>query len=442
MKFGRRNAALAGVVLAATAALAGCSALTPTAAPGADDSQKVSTEVPKDKITLTVADWDNSKAITTIIAAFEKKYPQVTVKHQYTDAADYQKTLKLTMQSPTPPDIAQYNTPIRDLGAAGLVLDLTPYEKAYKWDDTISKSLLDQTRFSSDGKTMGTGKLLAAPISLPIVGVFYNKTLTNRAGVTDEPKTFDDFQTDLAKVKAAGIQPLSMGALDFGGIHNWAAILNSFSTPEQVRSWLFGESGADISEQSIKATTVFSDWAKKGYYPVSVNGTADSDAQAAFAAGKSAYIIDGSWSAAAYEKSLGSNLGFYLLPMQSANEPVVASASVAAYSVSAKSKHQAAAVAFLNFFYSQEAAKGVTLTGNLSVNPASNAGLRGIDSKLAQAFDQISKSDGGMIFPDQSAPALLDTITSGTQLVIAGKQTPEQFTKTVQSTWADYHTSK
>lgn len=420
-------------------AMSGCSVLTPTAEQSSS-AAPVSTQVPDEEVEITVADWDNRGATESIIKAFEKKYPQVTVRHKYTEASDFQKTLKLVMQSENPPDVTAYNTPIRELGQAGLILDLSPYEKAYGWDKIVPASLLDQTRFSKDGKTMGEGALLAAPNTVPIVGVFANKRLTAKAGVKGRPATFEEFEANLATVKAAHVQPLEMGSLDFGGIHNWAAIVNAHAETAKLRNWLYGKPGTSIDDSSaIKATESFQRWASEGYYPTSANGTSDVDAAARFAEGKSAYLIDGSWTGGSLNEKLGDDVEFFLLPMQKADAALVASASVAAYSISAKSKNQTVAAAFLNFMYSPEAAKGITDVGNLSLSPEGNEGFSGVNKDIADAYAQIVESDGAMIFPDQSTPALLDVLTSQTQLVVAQKTTPEKLTKATQQAWADYH---
>lgn len=435
----RRLLATGALALAAAGTLAGCNFLTPTASNTDAGSEPVSTDVPDEEVTLRVADWDNSESMAMIIEAFEEKYPQVTVEHEYTEASDYQKTIKLVMQSENPPDIVQYNTPVRELGAAGLILDLTPYEEAYGWSDVIPGSLLDQTRFSDDGKTMGEGALLAAPSTVPLVGVFYNKSITEAAGVTEEPADFAEFEDALAKVEASGALPLQLGALDFGGIHNFAAVLNAHSDVDDLRSWLFGQAGADISSTISDAAATMRDWSSEGYYLPSANGTGDADAAAKFAEGSSAYLITGSWNANAFQESLGDDVGFFLLPMDDAGSPQVATASVAAFSVSAKTEHPTAAVAFLDFLYSQEAAPGVTVTGNLSLNPEGNEGFEGVNADIAEAYARLADSDGAVIFPDQSAPALLDVLTGGLQLVLAGNTTPEDFSASVQKAWSEYH---
>lgn len=435
----RRLFATGVLVLATAGILAGCSFLTPTASNTGGGSEPVSTVVPDEEVTLRVADWDNSKSMDMIIDAFEKKYPQVTVEHEYTEASDYQKTIKLVMQSENPPDVVQYNTPVRELGSAGLILDLTPYEEAYGWADIIPGSLLDQTRFSDDGKTMGEGALLAAPSTVPLVGVFYNKALTAQAGVTDVPTDFAGFEDALEKVKANGALPLQLGALDFGGIHNFAAVLNAHSDVADLRSWLFGQKGADISSTLSDSAATMHEWALKGYYQPSANGTGDADAAAQFAEGSSAYLITGSWNANAFQESLGDDAGFFLLPMDDAAAPQVATASVAAFSVSSKTEHPNVAAAFIDFLYSQEAAPGVTVTGNLSLNPEANEGLEGVNADIADAYTEIAEADGAVIFPDQSAPALLDVLTGSLQLVLAGNMESDKFADDVQKAWSDYH---
>jgi ABC-type glycerol-3-phosphate transport system substrate-binding protein len=431
--------AAAGIGLA-VALVAGGPAGAASGRHAAVQANGVSIVVPKQKVTITVSDWDNGTDLPAVIAAFHKKYPQVTVKHQFTDAANFQKTIKLVMQSSNPPDVVQYNTPVRDLGAAGLILNLTPYEKAYGWDKTVPVSLLDQTRFSADGITMGVGKLLAAPYTVPVVGVYYNKTLTAKAGISGIPTTFSVFEADLAKAKAAGIQPLVMGSLDFGGIHNWGAVLNSFSKASALRGWLYGKHGATITNAgSLAATSAFQGWAAKGYYPAAANSTSDVDAAASFAQGGSAFLIDGSWQAGNFQSKLGSQVGFFLLPMQKATDAPIANASVAAYSVSAKTKHPAAAVAFLNFFYSKQAAAGIHLLGNISLNPTANGGLTGAEKDVATAYARVAKGNGAMIFPDQAAPALLSVLTADIQEVVAQKKTPQAFLGDLQSTWSAYH---
>ncbi|MDR0626955.1 MAG: extracellular solute-binding protein [Bifidobacteriaceae bacterium] len=423
------------------AALMGCA---PSSGSKTDSTSEapssVSTEVAT-QAKIRVAGWDDSAVSAGIIEEFEKKYPNIDVEYEFTSAADYQKTISLNMQSDNPPDVAQYNTPMRDLNAAGLILDLEPYASEYGWNDLIASSLLDQTRFSDDGKRMGEGRLIAAPYLVPVLGVFVNKTLEAQAGLDAAPSDLDAFEANLKKAKDGGLLPLMIGALDYGGIHNWAGVLNSYCEPAVQKDWLFGKAGASLDIDCAKqATSRFQEWFANGYYPADANGTADTDAAARFAAGEAVYIIDGSWQGGMFEKELGAgNVGFYLLPHVTADGPSVTNASVAAYSVSAKTQHPDAAAAFLNFMFSPEAGKVITDSGQLSCNPAANEGLTGVNGEIAAGFAKVVEDDAALVWPDQAAPTLLDLITADIQLLFGEKKTAQEMVVEVQADWAEYH---
>src|SRR4051812_32945097 len=106
--FSRR--AFLGLTAAGAAAVAGCSSLTPgsSSAGSAASAGPVTTAVPGDPVTLTVADADDTTMTQGLLDAFRAKYPNVTFKRQYTGWDDYLKSISLTMSAAAPPDIAQF----------------------------------------------------------------------------------------------------------------------------------------------------------------------------------------------------------------------------------------------------------------------------------------------------------------------------------------------
>ncbi|MGO7983687.1 extracellular solute-binding protein, partial [Rhizobium johnstonii] len=66
-----------------------------------------------------------------------------------------------------------------------------------------------------DGKTYGL------PFSYGIEGFWYNKDLFAQAGITDTPKTLDELNDDVTKLKAAGIAPISVGDGDKWPAAHW-----------------------------------------------------------------------------------------------------------------------------------------------------------------------------------------------------------------------------
>lgn len=97
------------LILAATGTtlLAACgSSLTPGAKSAASPSASgpAATAIPTDKkITLVVADADDTTMTPDLLAAFHAKHPNITFKRQYTGWDDYLKSINTTMSADTAP---------------------------------------------------------------------------------------------------------------------------------------------------------------------------------------------------------------------------------------------------------------------------------------------------------------------------------------------------
>ena len=433
-----------GVAVLATVAVvalgtAGC-APGSSSASGSESSQAVSTTVPDEKVTLKLAFADSPDMTKALVDAFHQKHPQVTIQTQYTQFNDYVKSVKLSMSSDTAPDIAQYNAALKDLSAAGLIVDLSGYEEAYGWDTAFPKSALDELRADKSGKVMGTGSLLAVPGGLSLVGLYYNKALMAKAGIAKPPTTVQEFEEDLAKAKAAGLNGLAVGGLDTGSLHVWGSLMDSMMDPSRQRDWINGKAGSNIvTGDAIAATDAFARLAKKGFFPASANGTSENDSATAFSKGASVFHINGNWAAAQLGKAMGDKVGFTVFPPKTSGGKAVGNGFSVSYMVSAKSKHQAAAAAFLDFLRSPEAAVIESEGGFLPPNAEAAPSAKGVQADLAAANQKIVKDDGLMPFPDFAAPAMLDTLTSGLQQVAAGRMDSKSFLESLQKVWISYH---
>ena len=176
-------------------------------------------------VTLNVLDYFTGGVDNTwmndVVAAFEKKYPNITVKRQSITWSDLMQELPLKLKSPNPPDIVPPNNGWQSLGTlvqGGLVDNLNSYATAYGWDKNIPASILREQEFSANGQQMGTGNLFGMPVALSsAIEVYYNRSLLQRLGLS-VPTTYNDFVSDLAKAKQAGITPISLGNQGQSGI--------------------------------------------------------------------------------------------------------------------------------------------------------------------------------------------------------------------------------
>ena len=436
-----RSFAAAATLSAAALTLTGCS-LTPGASSGPQNSTgPVSTTLPSGHITLTMAMATAPDMAKALVAAYEAQHPNVTIDVQYTSFSDYVQNIKLDMSSDTAPDIAEYNTgAMQSLIPAGLLTNLDPYSKAYQWSAKFPSDGLQQLTVEKSGKTFGTGSLYAVPAGLSMVGVFYNEAMAKKAGITSPPTTMDEFTADLAKAKAAGQTPLAVGSLDHGGLHLWAAMVASEMPAQQYRKWVFGQPGGDITSSGAQsATALVSQWASQGYIPSWANGTGQKDAAAKFAQGGATFMVDGDWDAVTIAKALGSNAGFFLVPPTQAGGAAATNGSSVSYAISAKSKHPETAANFLNFLSSPEAGKIVAQGGFLPVNAQDVPLQTGLLGNLNSTFQTVVKNDELLQFPDAAAPAMLQTLQSGVQTLIAGRQSSQAFLQSLQEVWSSSH---
>lgn len=434
--------ALVALGTAATLTLTACAGTGGTSAPATTKKVDVSTTVPSDPVTLTLA-YSNDPPTKTLVDAFTKLHPNVTIKPQMTPFNDYVKSIKLSMSSDSAPDIAQYNPgAMNSLVPAGLILDLGPWAKAYGWDGKFPPASLEVLSSDKAAKRFGTGGLYAAPGALSVVGVYYNKEILSKAGVADVPKTLGEFEAALAKVKGAGQTPLSLGALQVGGFHLWNALLNVTGDVKAYRSWVYGEPGGTIENPGAqKATKLLMDWADKGYFPASANATADADALANFSKGKSAFLVTGNWAASTLETEMKDNVGFFLMPSESTTPLNVASGASVAYAISAKSKNPNVAAAFLDFLSSPEAAKIEFDGGFMPVDTKAELGATGLRGDIAKAFTPVAQNNGIVPFPDYASPGMIDKLTPGVQGLISKKMTADDFLRSLQESWDGHHGS-
>jgi raffinose/stachyose/melibiose transport system substrate-binding protein len=399
-----------------------------------------STAVPDDDITLRLQFADAPPMVDALIASFEKDHPNIKVEPQYKTFSDYVQNLKLTMTSDTAPDIAQYAVGMTDLAADGHILDLAPSREAYGWDDAIPPVSLDQLTAGRTSEATGGRALFGVPAGLSMTGIYYNKELAERAGIDSPPGTLEEFEDQLAAAKEADLTPLGVGALDSGGIHLWAALLNQTMPTDDYWDWVNGAEGATIETPAgTTASELVIEWGRKGYYDESANGTAQVDSTARFAKGDSVFLINGNWAAGQLATAMGDNVGFFPMPGRHASDPTVASGFSVSYAVSSRTEHPEAAGAFLDFLTSREAGQIISDNGFLPPNPEAVAKPEGVLADIAEGHRRAVADDGITTFPDFAAPAMLDRLRSGIQKLIADRVGPADHLDSLQDEWEEHH---
>ena len=441
--------AIAAIALAVLVAACG-------AAPGSNNAAKNKNAQPKatatskpdiskaGNVTLTV--WDQevrggqNAQMKQLISAFEQKYPNVTINRVAKSFTDLQKTLKLAVSGPKAPDVVEANQGRPIMGAlvtAGLLRPITDYAKIYGWRDRYSPTLLSLNSFSSDGKEFGSGELFGLSQMGEIVGLFYNKDK-----VPSPPKTLDELEQQLQKAKAAGDVGIQFGNVDkWPGIHEYESVLGQKADKQAVRDFVFAKPDASFKNpQFTQAAATLSDWVKKGYFNKGFSGTNDVAALQQFAKGKGYFMIAGTWDTADLTKAMGDKVGFIPMPGKDPSNPVSLGGESLPFAITSASKHPDVAAAYIDFITSPQAARILVDTDNLPAMKGAPTPSSGLPADVDAAWQKLNDVDGIIPYLDYTTPTFYDDISAAIQELMALKESPSQFTSSVQkkyAAWAD-----
>ncbi|WP_433326252.1 ABC transporter substrate-binding protein [Spirillospora sp. CA-294931] len=431
----------AALLAAGTTLVAAACSATPGSSSSNEGPKTISTTLSSEPVTLTLATSGTTGMEQKLVEGFKKKHPNVTVKiRQTASGADYDKSINLQLASGTGPDIALLNQ-IGETVKAKLVLDLGRYSDAYKWESSFASTVLDQFRVSEDGRTFGTGSLYALPSGGSLVGVYYNKKLGAKIGMTAPPRSLGEFEAALGKAKAAGVLPIQLGNLEGHASFIVQAIADQVDSPATVNAWAYGKPGSKFDSPGTRqGLAKLKEWTGKGYIPSGANGADLPKAVAEFAGGEGLFLFDGNWDAATLDKKLGADVGFFTLPPVKAGGKGAATGSGFAFAVSAKSKHPDAAAAFLDYFRGPEASRAQFESGVLPVDTKAVQPVKGrVVSDVVAAYDKVIKDDGLVAYYNNAAPGVQPALTSNLQSLIGGKTSPDAVITAVQAAWTKFH---
>lgn len=169
---------------------------------------------------VTMTFWHNSttgdgKAYwEDTVAAFEEANPGVTINIQSIQNEDMDGKLQTALNSGDAPDIfmARGGGKLADVVEAGQAMDLS---------DALTQETRDALGEASLSAFTVDGGVYGVPTAVLPGGIYYSKDLFAQAGITETPTTVDELSAAVDKLKAAGIQPIALGAKDAWPAAHW-----------------------------------------------------------------------------------------------------------------------------------------------------------------------------------------------------------------------------
>ncbi|MET8615597.1 ABC transporter substrate-binding protein [Streptomyces misionensis] len=168
------------------------------------------------KVTLTL--WENAQPgpgeeyWKAAVKEYHQLHPNVTVKIQAVQNEDFDGKLQTALNSNSAPDIflQRGGGKMQAMVDAGQIqpLNLTAADKANAGEASVAGYSID-------------GKVYAMPVDTQPEGIYYSKDLFKKAGITAPPTTMEELEADVAKLKAAGVAPIAVGAKDAWPAAHW-----------------------------------------------------------------------------------------------------------------------------------------------------------------------------------------------------------------------------
>ncbi|MBE1878313.1 ABC transporter substrate-binding protein [Myceligenerans pegani] len=372
-------------------------------------------------------------------SAFQAEHPHVTVEVTGEDFNNLTTNVPRLISGTDVPDLvrlASFGNLVKD----HLLTDLDPYAEAYGWTEW-PQSQFASTRVADDGRQRGTGHLYGAGPGFGLTGVYYNKELAAQIGMTDPPATLGDFERSLEEAKSAGLLPIMVNGKDGGLAYPLQNLqMNYAGSTQVVQDWNYNEPGADIDTSAlVEAATTLQRWGAEGYLPEDVNSIDQTQAPARFAEGEGVFFPSGNWQAPALQETGHGEIGFFLFPPEEAGDPFTAMTAAGVLAIPAKSSQPDVAAAFLNFVQTDAGARQSTLD-LLGLPPAGPADAPMPDAEpgslvaaTVESFQTLLESDGLVDFMSNSTASMhANTLIPQTQLLVAGKTSPSEFSAALQ----------
>jgi len=406
---GVRRARRAVAIVAVAALVAACSSsgVASPAGSGAGASSGPSSGASSGApVTLTI--WQNlgqgnqALVVPTLIAAFEKLHPNVTINNVQQPRANYFALLSAAAISKSGPDLVNMWTGLFTMQYRSYLQNLKSLVPSSDLANVTG------TEWSSVGFNDPSSPYVL-PLQVQFYIGFYNKKIFAQAGISAVPTTWSELTSDCQKIVALGVTCIQMGTQNLTG---------EFS-PWYDMSYLMAGAYSPAQWEGLYNGTI--PWTDpvvvsqlQKWHQLYVDGFMNKDALTAtnamnpFTTGKAAMIIKVNNDAGPFTDALGSDVGVFAPPFSDTPMHSVVEFAGNGFAITSYSKHQAEAAEFLQFMTTQQAGQIVAQGGLI---PA----VKGVSATNPLNKDMLSlvNDQGFTVYP------MLDNVMA-TDLVNAG----------------------
>ncbi|HEY8383275.1 MAG TPA: ABC transporter substrate-binding protein [Microvirga sp.] len=340
------------------------------------------------------------KAWEGVVDQFRKENPGTDVKLNVYDRESYKRSIRNWLTAQSPDVVFWYaGTRMRQFSKPGLLEDVSEiYTPQAKQEfGPVATDLMSDA-----------GKQYGVPHSYYQWGFFYRKDLFQKAGITEAPKTWNDFLGACEKLKASGVEPITIGSKDLWPTAGWFDYINLRTNGLKFHQELMGGT-VPYTDTRVKA--VFAKWNElldKGCFMKNHASMSWQDSQAPLFQGKAGMMLMGNFITGNFPANVANDMDFFRFPEINAGVGKAEDAPMDALLVPARAKNKADAKKFLAFVMRPDVQ--TTLAAGTRQIPVNQKASVPDDRFLKVGQQLLSQADGLAQFFDRDTSEELATV--------------------------------
>jgi raffinose/stachyose/melibiose transport system substrate-binding protein len=242
--------------------------------------------------TIWSSDTESNKApFLKTLAEFKKKYPNVKIELDQTEASAYNTKIRTAIAANEAPDVFYYNSGglLKSFVDAGKVLPLDGYLPAGVKERIMDGAL---TNMTFDGKIYGL------PYTRAFSVLYCNSDLFEKYGVKI-PSTWNELMAAVRAFRKAGITPMAVGGKDRWPTNMYTDVITlRCAGYEEYRRALYKEEGGSFVTPGMRfGAQKFAELVRAGAFQKDAVSVTRDESELPFYAGKIPMYVSGNWTA-------------------------------------------------------------------------------------------------------------------------------------------------
>ena len=368
--------------------------------------------------------------IEELVETWNAKDNGITLTHRPIGNEEFFTVIRTALAGGEPPDLMQYEgyQQTRDFAAAGQLTDLTEWWEANQDRFTLSEAGERACTFE--------GKIYCMPYTYHTGWqIYYNAEILEANGI-EVPQTWDEFVAAMDTLKAAGITPIALGAIDgWPAEHWWMAFLVQRCGVETVYQAIEQNGASFTDECFVQAAADLQSLAQGEYFSAGATGDDYPAAQAVFLSGQAAFFQTGSWWASGWEQTPPTfEVGVMPFPRfeDATFTEDVTGAVTHVFAIPTGAQNPEAAMEVLDWMATEEAATIWARNGNMSL--ISGAVEGNAPEVIQELWATVGDASAALPWIENELPPGVgeDKVYSGSVALLTGDMTPEEFAQSIQ----------